>query len=47
MNFFFQNSMVYYLFFYFFIIFNILFSISPICTCQKNLEMFNFFYFMD
>jgi len=34
-------------FFYFFIIFNILFSISSICTCQKILEIFMFFYFMD
>ena len=41
--FFFQNSMVYYLFFYFFIIFDILFSISPICICQKNVEIFMLF----
>jgi len=33
--------------FYFFIIFDILFSISSICTCQKILEIFMFFYFMD
>jgi len=42
-NIFFQNSMVYYLFFYFFIIFDILFSISPICICQKNVEIFMLF----
>ena len=29
--------------FYFFIIFDILFSISPICTCQQILEIFMFF----
>jgi len=34
-------------FFYFFIIFDILFSISSICTCQKILEIFMFFYFID
>ena len=46
--FFFQNSVVYYLFFfYFFIIFDILFSISSICTCQKMLEIFMLYYFMD
>jgi len=33
--------------FYFFIIFDILFSISSICTCQQILEIFMFFYFMD
>jgi len=33
--------------FYFFIIFDILFSISSICTCQKILQIFMFFYFMD
>ena len=32
---------------YFFIIFYILFLISPIRTCQKILEIFMFFYFMD
>jgi len=45
--FFFQTSAVYYLFFYFFIIFDILFSISSICTCQKMLQIFMFFYFLD
>jgi len=44
---FFQNSAVYYLFFYFFIIFDILFLISCICTCQQILEIFMCFYFMD
>jgi len=44
---FFQNSEVYDLFFYFFITFDILCSISSICTCQKILEIFMFFYFMD
>jgi len=44
---FFQNSAVYYLFFYFFIIFDILFSISSIWTCQKIIEIFMFFYSMD
>jgi len=35
-------------FFYFFIIFDILFSISSICTCQQILEIFMFFFcFMD
>ena len=33
--------------FLFFFIFDIFFSISSICTCQKNLEIFMFFYFMD
>ena len=33
--------------FYFFIIFDILFSVSPICTCQKILEIFMFFYSVD
>jgi len=32
--------------FYSFIIFEILFSISSICTCQKIIEIFMFFYFM-
>jgi len=45
--FFFQTSAVYYLFFIFFIIFDILFSLSSICTCQKMLQIFMFFYFMD
>ena len=45
-NFFFQNSAVYYLFFQFFIIFDILFSISSICTCQKIPKFFIFFYFI-
>jgi len=44
-DFFFQNSLVYYLFLYFFIIFDILFSISFICTCQQILEIFIFFLF--
>jgi len=34
-----------FLFFYFF--FDILFSISSICTCQQILEIFIFLYFMD
>ena len=34
-------------FFQFFIIFDILFSISSICTCQKIIEIFMLFYFMD
>ena len=42
--FFFLNSEVYY-FFYFVIIFDILFLISSICTCQKILELFMLFYF--
>jgi len=33
--------------FYSFIIFHILFSFSSICTCQKIIEIFIFFYFMD
>ena len=33
-------------FFYFFIIFNIFFSISCICTCQKILEIFMFFFIL-
>ena len=45
--FFFQYSAVYYQFFYFFIIFDILFSISSICTCQQILDFFMFFCFMD
>ena len=32
---------------YFFIIFDILFSISSICTFQQILEIFMFFYFMN
>ena len=36
-------SKFYDLLFVFFIIFNILFSISSICTCQKILEIFMFF----
>jgi len=44
---FFQNSAVYFLFFYFFIIFDILFSVSCICTCQKIIEIFMCFCFMD
>ena len=44
---FFQNSTVYILFFYFFIIFDILFSVSCICTCQKIIEIFMCFCFMD
>jgi len=35
------------IFFYFVIIFDILFSISSICTCQNIVEIFMFFYFMD
>ena len=46
-NFFFRNSAIYYLFCYFFIIFDILFSISPICTYQQILQIFMFLYFMD
>ena len=34
-------------FFYFFLIFDILFSISSICTCQKIIQTFMIFYFMD
>ena len=34
-------------FFTFFIIFDILFSISSICNCEKILDIFMFFYFMD
>ena len=34
-------------FFIFFISFDILYSISSICTCQKIIEIFMFFYFMD
>jgi len=30
-----------------FVLFDILFSILSICTCQKILEIFMFFYFMD
>ena len=44
---FFLNSAIYNLFFVFLIIFDIFFSISSICTCQKILEIFMFFYFMD
>ena len=44
--FFFENSAVYYLFFSFCIVFDILFSISSISTCQKIKEIFRFFYFM-
>jgi len=39
--FFFENFAVYYLFI-FFIIFDILFSIPSICTCQKILEIYLF-----
>jgi len=35
------------IFLYFFSIFGILFSISSNCTCQKILEIFRLFYFMD
>jgi len=35
------------IFFYFFIIFDILFSITCVCTYQKSVEIFMFFYFMD
>jgi len=45
--FFFQNFAVYYLFlFYFFIIFDILFSIPSICTCQKILVIFIFLFYV-
>jgi len=40
--FFFENFAVYYLFF-FIIIFDILFSISSICSCPKIIEIFIFF----
>ena len=46
-NIFFQNFAVYYLFFYFCIIFDILFSISSIWTCQQILEILMLFYLMD
>ena len=36
-----------FVFLIFFIIFDILFSISSICTCQKIIEIFILFYFMD
>jgi len=38
-----QNSIIYY-FFLFFSIFGILFSISPIQTCPKIIELFVVFY---
>jgi len=43
--FFFQNFTVYYLVFYSFFIFDILFSISSICTCEKNSRNFYVFLF--
>jgi len=43
----FINSIVYYLFFYFFSIFVICFSISPIQTCQKILNIFVVLYCTD
>ena len=46
-NFFFKILRFTICFFYFFIIFDILFSISSICTCEKILDIFMFFHFMD